>query len=386
MAALAAEGAAALGPELAAGMSISLTLLKYLGRQFFGSFMMFISILLMVIYLIDSLELLRRAASHPEVTFTQIAKMSFFQLPGVGQQLFQFAVLFGALFTFWRLTRTSELAVLRAVGISAWQFLMPAFLVAVSIGLVKMTVINPIGSAFSARYDEMDSTLLRGKTSTIDLSAGGLWLRQSGVDSYTIIHADNVDSDTWRLKNVSIYFLTDSDDLTGRLDAPEAALVGTNWEVDRGVLNHPDHPDERPVMVEKTLIPTDMTPGKIEEIFASPNSHSFWTIQHYINTMEATGISAVRLRLQYLGLLADPFLFGGLVLLAAAAGLRQTRRGGTLFVITTGIVAAFSLFFLGNVVRALGESETIPLFLAAWTPAALSLLGGVGALLYLEDG
>jgi lipopolysaccharide export system permease protein len=383
---LAAQKTAAPDPGLAARMNISLTLLKYLGRQFFGSFLMFIGILLMVIYLIDSLELLRRAASHPEVTFGQIAKMSFFQLPDVGQQLFQFAVLFGALFTFWRLTRTSELAVLRAVGISAWQFLTPAFLVAISIGLVKVTVINPIGSVFSARFEEMDNTLLRGKTSTIDLSAGGLWLRQNGPDSYTIIHARNVDSMTWRLRDVSIYFLTNSDQLTGRLDAPEAALVGSNWVVDGGSFNHPEHPDEPPTPVQKTTIPTDMTSAKIQEIFASPSSHSFWTIQHYIRTMEATGISAIRLRQQYLGLIADPVLYGGLVLLAAAAGLRQTRRGGTLFVITTGIIAAFSLFFLGNVTRALGESETIPLFLAAWTPAGLSLLGGVGALLYLEDG
>jgi lipopolysaccharide export system permease protein len=156
--------------------------------------------------------------------------------------------------------------------------------------------------------------------------------------------------------------------------------------VNGGTLNYPNRPDEPPTFVPRTIVPTDMTPAKIQEIFASPKSHSFWTILHYIHTMETTGISAVRLRLQYLELLADPFLYGGLVLIAAAAALRQTRRGGTLIVIATGIVAAFSLFFLGNVVRALGESETIPILLAAWTPAGLSLLGGIGALLYLEDG
>jgi lipopolysaccharide export system permease protein len=375
-----------MGLVLADGMSASLTLLKYLSKQFFTSFLIFIGVLLMVIYLVDTLELIRRAASHPEVTFGQIAKMSFFQLPDVGQQLFQFAVLFGALFTFWRLTRTSELVVLRAVGVSAWEFLLPAVLVAALIGVVKVSVINPIGSAFSARFEQMDNTLLRGKTSTIDLSAGGLWLRQSAPDSYTIIHARNVDSATWKLNDVSIYFLTNSDDLTGRLDASDAALVGANWVVSDGKFNRPDHPDEPPTPVPTMSIPTDMTPGKIQEIFASPKSHSFWTILHYIRTMETTGISAVRLRLQYMGLLADPFLYAGLVLIAAAAGLRQTRRGGTLFVIATGIVAAFALFFLGNVVRALGESETIPIALAAWTPAALSILGGIGALLYLEDG
>ncbi len=367
-------------------MNVSFTLLKYLARQFLISFVIFISILLMVIYLIDSLELIRRAASHPAVTFAQIAKMSLFQLPEVGQQLFQFAVLFAALYTFWRLTRTSELVILRAVGISAWEFLMPAVLAALVIGLLKVTLINPIGSVFSTRFDEMDNTLLRGKSSTIDLSAGGLWLRQNGPDTYTIIHARNIDAAQWRLKDVSIYFLTYDDEFKGRLDAPEATLSGQSWEVSGGAYNEPEKPDQPPVFVPKTSIPTDMTPQKIQEIFTSTNSHSFWTIQHYIQTMEATGISAVRLRLQYLGLLADPFLFAGLVLLAAAASLRQTRRGGTLFVISTGIVAAFALFFLGNVVRALGESETIPIILAAWTPAGLSLLGGIGALLYLEDG
>jgi lipopolysaccharide export system permease protein len=371
---------------MAAHMSYSITLLRYLARQFFVSFLIFIAILLTVIYLIDTLELIRRAGSHPDVSFGQIAEMSLFQLPDIGQQLFQFAMLFGGLFTFWRLTRTSELVVLRAVGVSAWEFLTPAILVAIAIAVVKITIINPIGSAFSTRYEEMDNTLLRGKTSTIDLSAGGFWLRQSGPDSYTIVHAASVDSTSWRLNNVSIYFLTENDELTGRLDAPEAALVEPNWVVRNGAFNRPDEPDQPPRFIAETLIPTDMTPAKIQEIFASPKSHSFWTIQHYIDSMEATGISAVRLRLQYLGLLADPFLFSGLILLSAAAALRQTRRGGTLFVIATGVVAAFSLFFLGNATRALGVSETIPVALAAWTPAGLSLLGGVAALLYLEDG
>src|SRR6185503_10148816 len=224
---MAAPHAAALGRFLADSMN-SLTLLRYLGRQYMTSFLIFISVLLMVIYLIDTLELIRRAASHPEVSFAQIAKMSFFQLPEVGQQLFQFAVLFGGLFTFWRLTRTSELVVLRAVGVSAWEFLMPAILVAVSIGVVKVTVINPIGSAFSTKFEQMDNTLLRGKASTIDLSAGGLWLRENSSDGYTIIHARNVDSSTWRVTDVSSYVLAIGEEFTGRLYAADAALVNAN--------------------------------------------------------------------------------------------------------------------------------------------------------------
>ena len=64
---------AALGGLLADGMN-SFTLLRYLGRQYMISFLIFISVLLMVIYLIDTLELIRRAASHPEVTFAQMVR------------------------------------------------------------------------------------------------------------------------------------------------------------------------------------------------------------------------------------------------------------------------------------------------------------------------
>jgi len=364
-------------------MSQSATLLRYLSRQFTSSFLIWITVLLTMIYLIDSLELIRRAANRPEVTFSQIAQMSLFQLPQVGQQLFQFAVLFSALYTFWRLTRTSELVVLRAVGVSAWQFLLPIVLAAIAIGIVKVTVINHFGSFLSQRYEDMDNALFRGKTNAIDLLAGGLWLRQGSNGGYTIIHARSVDTSTWQLKDVSLFFMTNDDDLTARVDASDAVLNGTVWEVHNGWLNKPDQPKS---LVEKLTLSTDITPEKIEDSVRSANSLSFWDIPHYIRTMEATGFSAVRLRLQYLGLLADPVLFAGLVLIAAAAALRQTRRGGTLIVIAIGILAAFGLFFLDDIVHALGVSETIPLALAAWTPAGLSLLGGVAALLYLEDG
>jgi lipopolysaccharide export system permease protein len=41
---------------------------------------------------------------------------------------------------------------------------------------------------------------------------------------------------------------------------------------------------------------------------------------------------------------------------------------------------------MSNVVYALGLSSSIPVVLAAWTPAGVSMLLGVSTLLHLEDG
>jgi lipopolysaccharide export system permease protein len=51
-----------------------------------------------------------------------------------------------------------------------------------------------------------------------------------------------------------------------------------------------------------------------------------------------------------------------------------------------GVGAGFLLFFLSNLVAALGQSASVPVVLAAWAPAAVSTLLGVSMLLHLEDG
>ena len=72
--------------------------------------------------------------------------------------------------------------------------------------------------------------------------------------------------------------------------------------------------------------------------------------------------------------------------MAAAFSLRQTRRGGTMMMVTGGILTGFFVFITTDIVLTLGVSETIPVMMAAWTTAAVTLLLGISALLHLEDG
>jgi len=74
------------------------------------------------------------------------------------------------------------------------------------------------------------------------------------------------------------------------------------------------------------------------------------------------------------------------VLFAAAFSLHMPRRGGTLIMVSGGVLTGFVLFMATNVVKTLGMSETIPVLMAAWMPTGIALLIGVTALLHLEDG
>ena len=82
--------------------------------------------------------------------------MAALKLPHTAQEVMPFAILFGTMLAFWRLTRNNELVVARAAGVSVWQFLTPAVLVALLIGIVAVTVFNPIASVMQARYEKLD--------------------------------------------------------------------------------------------------------------------------------------------------------------------------------------------------------------------------------------
>ena len=90
--------------------------------------------------------------------------MGILKLPFLGQQAFPFAVLFGGMIAFWRLTRNSELIVARAAGVSAWQILTPVLGVSLILGLLQIGALNPLASAFLAKFDRLNASYFKGKS------------------------------------------------------------------------------------------------------------------------------------------------------------------------------------------------------------------------------
>lgn len=364
-------------------MRLSSTLAIYIGRQFLIWFAAGLSSLLALVYLLDTVELMRRAANRPEATFDIIVTMGLLKLPEIGQEVFPFVVLFAAMYTFWRLTRTHELVVARASGISVWQFTGPVLAWAALIGVVLVTVLNPIFAAMLTRYERMENRYLRGQTSSLDVGRSGIWLTQLTPEGAYRIHAESVVPGTLELRRVMVLLSVPDQRLSARLDASSAELVPGYWNLSEVWYNKPGEPAQ---FLARYQLPTDLTEQRIQDSFASPDTLSFWELPTFIRTLELTGLSPVKHRLHWHSLLAQPVLFAAMVLLAAAFSLRQMRGGGTLTMVGAGIVSALLLFIVKDVIMALGMSGSVPALLAAWAPAGVTMLLSVAALLHTEDG
>ena len=116
--------------------------------------------MVMITFLLDYIELIRRGGSRCR-RHGLLFEMAALKLPHTAQEVLPFAILFGTMLAFWRLTRNNELVVARAAGVSVWQFLTPAVLVALLAGIIAVTIFNPIASLTEASYEKLESHVLR---------------------------------------------------------------------------------------------------------------------------------------------------------------------------------------------------------------------------------
>jgi lipopolysaccharide export system permease protein len=75
-----------------------------------------------------------------------------------------------------------------------------------------------------------------------------------------------------------------------------------------------------------------------------------------------------------------------MVMIAAVFSLRLPRHGKVGILIVAGVVSGFLLHFFTDIIYAFGSAGSLPIALAAWTPACVVMMIGAALLLHLEDG
>jgi lipopolysaccharide export system permease protein len=363
-------------------MRLPFTLSLYIGRRFLQNFGVVLVPIAGVSWLIDTVDISRRAATR-SIPFEIALEMATFKLAHTLEDVIPFVILLAAMMTFFRLTRDHELAVIRASGVSIWQFATPAVLLALAIGGLRVTAYNPVASALYARYEQMNALHFYGRPNTIALSPTGLWIRQVEGGTTSIVHARRVVSDDLELSGITVFNFAADERFISRIDAPSGRLQEGYW-----VLDHPTFsaPDAQARQMGQARIPTVLTPERIQGTLATPETVSFWDMPAFIQLLEAAGFPTRRHVFYWHRLIASPFLLIAIVLVAATFSLRQPRRGGAAVILGCGVAVGFAIFLVSNIVAAFGRGGVIPPPIAAWSPAVVWTLLATAALFHLEDG
>jgi lipopolysaccharide export system permease protein len=366
-------------------LRLSSTLSFYIGRHFILWLGVVFAGFVGIILLITIMELMTRASGKPAATFVVVLNMALLKMPFLAQEAIPFAMLFGGMLAFWKLNRSNELVAVRASGVSVWQFTLPALVIALLIGFMKIGVMNPAASLMLTRYEQMEHKYLTGRSSLLAVSRSGVWLRQADENGQSVIHAQQAVSAKMELKQVLILIYEGADHFVRRIDAATARLDNGYWELSDAHVTEPGS-DPLPRFHATYRLRTDLTPTKILQSFASPETISFWDLPRFIQDLESAGFSALAHRLHWNSLLAEPLLLCAMILIAGAFSLRHNRRSGVFIAVIGGVATGFVVYFASHLVLAVASKGAIPATLAAWAPAGATTLLGLSTLLHLEDG
>lgn len=355
---------------------------QYIIRQFLMSFFAVMLALGSIILLFDVIELMKKEAVS-SFGFANMLTLGLLKLPNMLLTILPFIVLIASIIVFRRLTKSHELVIIRAAGQSVWQFVTPLLLTSFVIGLFSVAIFNPFSAVMFGKYQRLDDD--RKGTPHIS-SSQGLWLREHRDGKMYVLHASGLHQEKYELnlRHVSILIFSDQNIFLKRIDASRATLNKGAFEL-KDVRSY-----ENGKLIERNdllEIPTDLTLGKIQENFASPETISFWDLPEIIDFFESSGFSAHQHRLHLHSLIVSPFLLMTMILISAVFTVDPNqRRGGSALKVSGAIVCGFLLYFMTRITYALGFSTALPIAFATWSPPLIFALISISVLLHQEDG
>lgn len=361
-------------------IGVGYTLGRYLSLRFVQTIGAMFLTVFGLIYVIDLVELIRRAGEGVEVGTWTLARLSFFRAPLIAEQVLPFAVLFGSIAAFLTLSRKLELVIARASGVSVWQFGFPPLMVALLIGLTATTLYNPLAVLFKQRAEAIERRVFSRPNEGANRNR---FVRQLSVDGSSIIRAATGTADGTALQQATVFVFDKAGILLERVEAESAVLRPGFWRLEKArILTVGLEPQVSDVY----LLATNLTRDEVRQALGSSESVSFWRLPATIRQLELAGLDATRYRLRHQGLLARPFLLIAMVIIAASVSLRFFRFGGVAKLVLYGVAAGFVLYICTQIAEDLGAAGVLSAPVAAWFPAIIGSLLGTLVLLHQEDG
>jgi lipopolysaccharide export system permease protein len=367
------------------GISARGTLARYFSARFLAAMLAMFLVCCVLIFFVDFIEILRRSGKYSnEASGFLLVWITLLRLPSFSELTLPFAVLIGTIVIFLMLSRTSELVVMRAAGVSVWQFTLPAILVAFLLGIGFVTVYNPVAASARGEAERLYAAAF-GKGDSFLQSAGnsGAWLREDGEDGPSVVHALRVLNQGLELRGVSVFQYSPTHQLTERIEAKRAVLKNGRWELEEAWVSAPGR---EPVLYKNYLLSTYLTPTQVRDTLGTVYSISFWDLPNFIEIAERAGLPATQYRVQYQLLLSRPFLLVTMVLIAATCSLQSFRFGNVQINAMFGLAAGFGFFVFAEVSRNFAMSGLTSAVAAAWIPIIVAMSLALTVLLYKEDG
>jgi LPS export ABC transporter permease LptG/LPS export ABC transporter permease LptF len=303
-----------------------------------------------------------------------VVQLLGFMTPQFVYYVIPLAALLSVLVTFGLLSRSSELSVMKACGISLYRISAPLII----LSLVWSGVLFGLEQRILARANEQVERLdakIRNRPPRTSSPLSRTWLIGRDGDIY---HYTAYDPDRNTIQNLAIYRpAKNAWHLQSELFTPRATYAGDHWVSTNGWQQDFAARGRWTAFTQRTL-PLE-TPDYFETQQPLAEMMTVPELKHFIEEQAASGLNVVPLTIELQKKLAFPFVTLVMTLLAIPFGMTTGKRGA-LYGIGIGIVLALSYWIVGSAFAAIGKAGMLDPILAGWAPNILAA-GGAAYLL-----
>ena len=330
--------------------------LRWVGLAFVG--------LLGIFYIATFIDLSDKLFKD-ETTGVMLLRYFWHATPQFVYYVLPIAGLVATLVTIGLLTRTSELTVMKACGISLYRAAFPIL----CFSLVWSGLLFALGETVLARANRTAETLNReirtGRTQTFEVLARQ-WLYDEGV----IYHYRYFDPDRSEIDSLTIFELGDAPWSLVRRTYATHATHGDEWQ-GRNVWSRefaaaPEASSPYRKDAERAL-PAVAAPGVFVAERPDAELMNFRELERYIVDLRARGFDVVNLVVALHRKASFPFVTVILTLIAVPFAVTTGSRGA-LYGVGVGIAVAFTYWIVLSVFGALGGAGVLMPATAAWAP------------------
>ncbi|MFN2446166.1 MAG: LPS export ABC transporter permease LptF [Vicinamibacterales bacterium] len=321
-----------------------------------------------------------------ETTLAMLSSYLFWQTPQFVAYILAIAVLLSALVTIGVLTRTSELIVMRACGISLYRTAVPLLVFALAASAVLLALEERVLATANRHAAQIRHVIRGGSPQTFDV-LNRKWV--VGRDGQ-VYHYQYYDPRRGELNGLSVFqFDASSHHIARRMFAQQAsfdpsASGGENepmWRVRDGWVREFS---PQAAVLKYEPFSTSQVPLEAAEYFVTeapePDRMNFQQLKAYIADLRASGYHVLEHEVALQRKLAFPLVTIVMTLIAVPFAVTTGRRGA-MYGIGVGIVLALVYWTMISVFAALGAAGVVDPTLAAWAPNLL--FGAAAAFLLL---
>lgn len=386
------EGISALMQRIRRALRIRFPLIldEYVMGNFLRNFALVLGALVVLFIIFTFFELIGDILRY-RTPLTIVGEYLLNLIPFILNSIMPLCSLVAVLITFGALNRTSELTAMKATGISLYRIIAPVLVIA--------TVLSALLFVFDESYlpdanrrQEALLSVIRGKPAQTFLRPDRKWMSgqtSSSVDGKPeptrIFYYQFFDPDRNLFANLTVFeFQPGTFNLTRRIYAQSA-----RWDEKLGEWVFEDG-WQRTFKGESITSYQPFTVATFSEIHEQPSyfkkvdrqseQMSYAELSRYIRDLKQSGFDTMRLRVQLDYKLAYPMMTLVLAILAIPFSVLAGKRGSVAG-IGTAIGVAICYWIIAGVFENLGDVNSLPAILAAWSPDALFAIAGTYLLL-----